>query len=569
VSKSKRPAQKPSSPSVAGRVTQDQVKDGRFTIPHPLWWLALAALVVYFPAFFMKFTELDDSIFIRDFHAYNEDIGNLFTSFQRGLFDAVKDPYYRPLFMDSIVLNYQVSGDNVMSYHVVNVLLHIIAVALLYRLFLRLNIKHLPAFMLTLVFAVHPVLSQAIAWIPGRNDTLLAIFVFSFFLFSIDYTDTGKIGSLLLSFLFLLLAYFTKETAVFAAPAAFVLLVIVLRKNWRDMKIVIQYGMWVACFAVWFFARSVATVQSSGIASMQALTDFIKRLPVIIQYLGKIFLPFNLSVFPTQEDTVYYYGIVAVLLLGTAIFLYKNRNMRMILGGFAVFLLFLAPALLVPLRLNEQTFEHRLYLPLFGILLVVSQTALLQNKLAEKKLFFSGMVVCVILTGINFKHQQNFSDPLTFWTSAAETSPNSAYANMMLAARLDKDQVQRSEALFRKAYRLDPTQKYLNFYIGDMLQKKDSVLASEPYLLAEKNASGYYQCDFLLARVAMEKKDLPGAINYLKTYLKTDTKNGPANTNLLLLYLDTHQPDSARAQARNMQQRHLDVPPQLQKQLGL
>ena len=68
-------------------------------------WLALAVFVVYFTSFSFGLTELDDSIFIRDFHQYNEDLQNLVASFHRGLFDAVKDPYYRPLFMDSMILN--------------------------------------------------------------------------------------------------------------------------------------------------------------------------------------------------------------------------------------------------------------------------------------------------------------------------------------------------------------------------------------------------------------------------------------------------------------------------------
>ena len=568
-SKPKQPAQKTIIPKVPDKTIRDNIRQSVFRIPYPLLWLALAVLVVYFPAFFMKFTELDDAIFIRDFQAYNEDINNLFTSFQRGLFDAVKDPYYRPLFQDSIILNYQFSGQNIMSYHVVNVMLHMISVLLLYKLFRKLAIKELPAFILCLVFAVHPVLSQAVAWIPGRNDTLLAIFILSFFLFSIGYTTSGKLKSLLSSELFLLLAFFTKETAVFAAPAAFILLVVVLKNKWSGRRNLFQYGMWAGCFLIWFFARSQATIQSSGIATARAFKDFIHRLPVIIQYTGKIFLPFNLSVFPIQEDTVYYYGILSIILLAVLIILYKERNMRVILGGFAIFLLFLMPALLVPLRLNEQTFEHRLYLPMIGILLILSQTALLHNKLSPKNLFIGSMALCILLAGINFKHQQNFSDPLTFWTSAAETSPNSAYANMMLAARLDKAQFERSCALFRKAYRLNPKEKYLNFYIGDMLQKKDSVSASEKFLLAEKNSSGYYQCDFLLARVAMEKKDFQGAIEYLKNYLKTDTKNGPANNNLLLLYIDTHQPENAKNQIKHMQQLNMEVPAQLRGQLGM
>ncbi len=564
--KSKQPEQATAVKSPAK--TPIAAKPEGFTITRPILWLALAALIVYLPSLSYGFTDLDDAIFIRDFRAYNENLQNLVTAFQRGLFDAVKDPYYRPLFSDSIILNYQLSGVNIMSYHLVNILLHVTSVVLLFLLLKKLGIKELTAFILTLVFAVHPVLSQAVAWIPGRNDTMLAVFVLAFSLFAIDYSNNGEIKDLSLSAIFLLLAFFTKETTVFAPPAAFILLVFVLNKKWNDKRNLLLYAKWIGCYLVWFVARSMATTASSGIVSAEGFKEIIRRLPVIVQYLGKIILPFNLSVFPTQQDTVYYYGLPAIVILGAVILLYKQRNMKVILGGFGVFLLFLMPALLVPDKLNQQTFEHRLYLPMIGMLLLLSQTVLFHNKLADKQLFISGVLVCAVFAAINFSHQKCFADARTFWTQATETSPNSAYANMMLAARLDKDEFARSEELFRKAYQLNPKEKYLNFYIGDLLQKKDSVAASEKYLLAEKSISDYYQCDFLLARVAMEQKDFNGAVDYLQAYLKHDTRNGMANNNLLLLYLQMQQIDKAKAQIKHMQQFGLQVPPSILQQLG-
>lgn len=567
--KVKQPSQKTVVSKPAGKAAT--ASPAAFTIPYPALWLALAALVVYFPTFFFGFTELDDSIFIREFHAYNEDLHNLITSFQRGVFDAIHDPYYRPLFLDSMILNYQISGggQSIVSYHVINVLLHIGNVLLLYKLFTKLGLKDLYAFILTLVFAVHPVLSQAVAWIPGRNDTLLALFTLPFLLFAIDYSTDGRPRDLILSALFLLLAFFTKETAVFVPPVAFVLIVVVLKKNWLDKRNLVQYGLWISCFVLWYAVRAMATEQSAGPAVSQVIADFVHRLPLTVQYLGKIFLPFNLSVFPIQQDTVNYFGFAAIVMLAALIWLYKERNTRILLGGLAVFVLFLLPALFVPSRLNEQTFEHRLYLPMIGMLLLLSQTALVHNSLEGKKLLTGGVVLAGALAIINFTHQKSFASPLAFWTEAVETSPHSAYANMMLAARLDKDQFEQSCALFRKAYQLNPNEKYLNFYIGKMLQLKDSVKESEQYLLKEKNSSGYYECDFYLARVAMEKKDLPGAIQYLTAYLKNDPASQIANTNLLLLYLDTQQPEKAKGQVQTMRQRGMEVPPQIMQRLGI
>jgi protein O-mannosyl-transferase len=566
VSKPKQAAQQPNK-KVRSNAPGTSVKPEGFSIPYPLLWLAAAVVIVYLPTLYFGLTELDDSIFIREFHDYNENLQNLVTSFHRGLFDPLKDPYYRPLFMDSMIINYQWSdhGQNVVSYHIINVLLHIGSVLLLYKLFLKLNIKEIHAFILCLVFAVHPVLSQNVAWIPGRNDTLLAIFILSFLLSSIDYSNTRRSKSLLLSALFLILAFFTKETAVFAAPVAFVLLVFVLHRKWLGKNNLIQYCLWLGCFLLWYFVRAGATIQTN-ITAAQIVHDFIPRLPLFIQYIGKVFLPFNLSVFPIQQDTVYYYGIAAIVLLIAIVVLGRQKNIKTILSGLIIFILFLLPVLFVPNNLNEQSFEHRLYLPIIGILLLLPQTILFRNKFTDKQLLIGGIAAAALLAILNYNHQKNFADPVSFWTAASETSPHSAYALMMLAARTENQQ--ESFKLFRKAYELNPKEKYLNFYYGVMLQKQDSVQQSEPYLLKEKNTSGYYECDFYLARVAMERKDFAGAINYLQAYLKTDKNNQIANNNLLLLYIDTRQPEKAKEQVKKMQSSGLEVPQQILQNIG-
>lgn len=547
----------------------EETKSNGFKIPYPVLLLVAAVFVVYFSAFSFGYTELDDTIFIKEFRAYNEDTRNLVTAFTRGLFDAVKDPYYRPLFSDAMILNYQMSGDSPAGYHFINVLLHALSVVLLFRLCSKLGIGQLHSFLLALIFAVHPVLAQAVAWIPGRNDTMLAVFVLSFFIQSIEYEAGGKTKNLLLSMLFLLLAYFTKETAVFAAPAAFMLLVLYRGLSWNSRQMIARYVIWIVCFGIWYLVRHLATIQSSGIGSARSFEDLLHRLPVIIQYIGKIVLPVNQSVFPTQQDTVIYYGIAATLLLTVAVLLLKTGNRKAVLGAIGVFILFLMPALLVPDELNQQTFEHRLYLPMLGILLLLPQTILLQNKLSDKQLTMTVIGVCGLFSVLNIRHQQHFESPLSFWSQAVESSPNSAYANMMLAARLDKSEGQRSEELFRKAYALNPKEKYLNFYMAEMLQKKDSVLASEPYLLAEKKISDYVQCDFYMARVALVKNDKSGAIVFLQQYLKRDRYNPMANNNLLLLLMDMQRPEEAKVQVSRMRQMGMDVPPSIAQQLGM
>jgi len=537
-----------------------------FVLKYPALWLILAIIVVYIPALNLGFTELDDKIFINELHTYNENLSNLLVSFQRGVFDPTHDIYYRPLFLNAMLLNYQLSGDSAMGYHVINIVFHIIAVVLLFGLLKKLKIKELHAFILSLFFAIHPVLSQAVAWIPGRNDTLLAIFTISFLISTINYTEQGKPKWLVLGALFLLCAFLTKETAIFSAPVAFVLIVFLLQKNWLDKRNIIQYAIWLLVIGIWYIMRANASLEHSMVNASQIQVAFIKHLPELIQYLGKVILPFNLSVFPIVPDTVIYYGIAAIIIIGLLLYFSKEKNDRVIWGGLIVFLLFLLPALIVPITLNDQAFEHRLYLPMIGILLVLSQTIWLKNKLTDMKLILYSCILFGVFSVINVLHQQDFNNPITFWRRAYESSPHSAYATMMYGERIVDENKPLAFSLVRKSYEMDSTAKYINYYYGAMLVSEDSISYAERYFLKEKKISDFFECDMRLAQIYVTKNDFPTAERYLESYIHKDPLNPMANNNLLLIYVQQKEKQKALQQIKNMGTNGLPVNYQIAQQ---
>ena len=551
---------------VPARPIQTKDEDRPFIEKYAVTILSLVVLVIYFTSFSLGYTELDDSIFIRDFHTYNENPGNLFTSFHRGVFSATNDEYYRPLFLDSILLNYQIGKESIMSYHIINVIIHLLAVLVLFKLLELLGFGRRISFFISLLFAVHPVLTQAVSWIPGRNDSMLGLFAFSAMFFSIKYSDNQKIKWLLLQIIFLLLSFFTKETAVFIPPAIFLLLVLLKNKKVFERTMIILYGSWIGVFAFWYWMRSQATVVTSSYQLSTMLQDFYGRLPVFIQYLGKIIFPFNLSVFPMQQDTSILLGMLALLTLAILLFLSKEKNWKIILAGAGFYIITLMPSLMVPKMFNEQEFEHRLYLPIVGILILLTQTAWFKN-LKPQSLLVSVLVVAVIFSFINIQHQKSFASPIVFWRSAVTSSPSSAYAAMMYGAReMDSNKVS-GEQWIRKAFRMDSDQKYINYYYGKMLCDHDSTAKAEPYLRKELRLTGFNDVNFLMAHVVFNKNEFDSAIYYLKTYLAADPSNLQGNNNLLMLYLQTGKKREAREQAARMQQQGLSVSNDLLKQI--
>ncbi|MDP2956189.1 MAG: DUF1736 domain-containing protein [Longimicrobiales bacterium] len=87
---------------------------------------------------------------------------------------------YRPLALVTYALNYQVSGAEPWSYHLVNVLLHAGASVLVVRLGLLWRLPVVAAGLGGLLFAAHPIHVEAVAAVFGRKDLLAALFVLAF-----------------------------------------------------------------------------------------------------------------------------------------------------------------------------------------------------------------------------------------------------------------------------------------------------------------------------------------------------------------------------------------------------
>src|SRR6476620_8766508 len=83
--------------------------------------------------------------------------------------------YYRPTFVAGLIVNYRLFGTSRFGWHLLNVLLHVGSCLLGFLLLRRWNISRNAAFAVALVFAVHPLHVESVAWISGSPDLLLSI----------------------------------------------------------------------------------------------------------------------------------------------------------------------------------------------------------------------------------------------------------------------------------------------------------------------------------------------------------------------------------------------------------
>ena len=283
----------------------------------------------------------------------------------------------------------------------------------------------------------------------------------------------------------------------------------------------------------------------------------LERLGVILQYLGKIFFPVNLSVFPMAEDITLVWGIVALAGLIALIVWSKSWTKPLTWLGLAWFLIFLVPVLIVPKSLNDQVFEHRLYIPIIGILMMLSQAFPFTGNVNPKLKFGIVGAIALLFSIQSIVRSGYFNDPVTFWTHAVEGSPHSAYAKALLGTKIDDPAIR--EKWFREARAIDPELKNLNYYLGKVLYDQNAIDSADFYLRKEVVHNQIPDAWFLLARIAFMREQFDSAAVYLEKVIELNPNDSQANHNLALLYFQHGKPEKSKKIIADMQARGMEV----------
>jgi hypothetical protein len=488
----------------------------------PPWvWLLVVPVALYARILWFDFTALDDKFFVVEHADFNEDPANIVKSFSRGLFLPENDTYYRPIFLVDMILESQLFGKSPMGFHLFSLLFHVASVFLLFFFFKALKINELPALILTLLFAVHPVLSQTVAWIPGRNDQILMIFTLSGLLFLLWYFETRKILYLCLHSLAFMLALLTKETAVMIPLLSFVILMTLFRKSGRQLLILTP--LWVMLLVIWYRLRASSHPVFEDMVVQQMLASGIERIPAYLQYLGKIVFPFNLSAVPQFEQIPLWWGIAALAGMVALVVISKCYRQPLFILGLIWYIVFLLPVLIVPKTLNDQVYEHRLYIPFAGILLILSQTILFQRAWNRKIFLVAATLILVGYSTVTLLRLGCYQNIEIFWRCATEDSPESSFAWLNRGIQ-SKDPATR-EQFIRKAYSLNPREMLVNYWMGINSERKNLTDSAAFYYRKEFAYSNFPDLYINFSKVLFDLKKYDSAAYYLDEALKLDPEN--------------------------------------------
>lgn len=494
---------------------------------------------LYLPTIFFGFSYFDDNVLILENLNFLTNLNNFFQTFKEEVFHLpnFSAAYYRPILTLSFMFDAQISGSSPFFYHLINVLYHAINSILVFIFLNKLKIGKRVAFFLSLLFSIHPIITQAVAWIPGRNDSLLAFFILLNFIFYIDYLEKTQRKNYFLFILFLITAIFTKETAIIL-PFFYLLFLVLFYKEKIHYLLEIILGFW-GVFFLWFILRQSAIKNIIYLSLNEVFQALIKNSPAFFLYLGKVFFPFNLSVLPTLIDGTLIWGVISMIICLFLIFFSKKINWRLLVFGVCWLIFFLFPNFIRPnTQIAPDFLEHRFYLPFVGLLIFFASLDIVNQffSLSLKKNFLL-LFLFGFFSLTTFFHLFNFRNRLVFWQNAVKTSPSSPLAHRNLGAMLYfEKKINEAKKEYKKALQLNPNEPMVHNNLGVIYLDQNKINEAEKEFKEELTINPNYDKALSnLGLVYFKKKNFEKAKEYFEKTLLVNPRYQDAYRYLMLL----------------------------------
>jgi len=429
---------------------------------------------------------------------------------------------YIPFVWLSFAADYQLWGLWAPGYHAENLLLHIANALLVFYLILKLTASVPVAAVAGILFGIHPLHVESVAWVTERKDVLSTLFFLLSLLLYVSYVKSGKYISLILSAAVFLLALMSKPMAV---TLAFVIILIdhLLGRPLARRTVLEKVPFFLGALAVGLATVLLQRAPEGGGSFFEGALLGSRNF---FFYIYKTILPVRLSVFyPLPQDIALSNPVYAASLLGFAaaviLILLSARISKRVFFALMFFLITLLPVLQF-IRIGKQNVADRfMYLPSIGPFLIAGIAyeklrANADNKIARRAGLVILTLVCVILSFLSFQRCRVWATSETLWRDALSRGESfTAHHNLGMyyleEKRYDEALTQLEKALSRgvEAERV-LTNLGTVYREKGMLQK-----AQEAYLLAIDANPSYTTSYTNLAEMLIEEGRLEDAERYL------------------------------------------------------
>jgi protein O-mannosyl-transferase len=365
--------------------------------------------------------------------------------------------YYRPLFVAWSMLNYTLFGFRPWGWHLGAILLHVGAVASVFWLVRRLGVEYWTAALAALIFALHPIHIEPVAWISAASDTMVAMFAalaFGAFLSSRDlkYDSKKRTAWWVASLALLACALLTKEMAVMFCGLVGIYSWVQPRKatgstGTKLVAAVIETAPYAVVTLAYVVLRQHALVHSTGqFDPSHGIADVARTLPLVLStYLRQLLLPVGMTglyyiPYVTNLTLTQVVAPVFVLCIVLAGLWYWNRregNSTIAFAG-CWLLVGLAPALYLRNFGNGDFVRDRyMYLPSIGFAILAAmglrRLPSVNRWSAQAVQVFGVVALCAGYTSASLAQQVYWGNDFVLLVRGQSLYPGNPYALAGLA----------------------------------------------------------------------------------------------------------------------------------------
>jgi protein O-mannosyl-transferase len=413
-------------------------KEHKKNIVLPLLGILALTFFLYLKSLQNGFTNYDDDVLILNNDlVQNLTFGNLYSMFYSFL-----NGMYHPLVTLSWALEYHFWGDSAYHFHLINLFFHLLNVWLVYRFILLLTDKLNITIIVTLIFALHPMVSESVLWLSERKDLLCYAFMLGGLIHYMKYLKNDlRFKYILLTFIFLLFAVFSKPSAI-----VFPLLLIAIDYN-RGRKITrknltekIPFFLLAILFGI-IALLAARSVHGEDILKNYSFLDRIFFVGYAVMfYLYKLIIPVGLSAkhfYPLLKDGLlpaeYYISFVALIFIIISLFRYARKN-RELIGGCLFYVASIVIVLPVVPVGDTVAADRYSYISYIGLLLIAGHyydkfrdTEFLRMKTGHIfKLVIAAFVI--FYSVMTYSRNGVWKDSETLWTDVISKDSSASLA---------------------------------------------------------------------------------------------------------------------------------------------
>jgi hypothetical protein len=412
---------------------------------HPLvlaMGLSIVCFVTYRPVLHGGFI-VDDSYLVMN-NAAIRDLANVPGFFVHTPPGPIVRNFYRPVMLASFALDYALFGASPAGYHATNVVLHALCVVFVLLLLLHLGASPIAAFCGALLFAVHPLQSEAVDVVNYRSATLCALFFFAglyAYLRMRDEPLTWARALLLAVLYFASLA--AKETGI-------TLPIVMLACDFlwfRARPALLPYAALMAVGLLYLGLRSALCEPGTFVHfAGTPWTELVMTMTVVEAHaLSLVVFPRGLAgvydtcFLPNVTSTLDpRFLLAAAVLMALVVLAYRARRNRPWLSlSAAIYVVTLAPTCQLLGRLPVVFGERFLYLPLLGMALAVAFAIDRAPRLdVQRVLVGAALTGAMLFAAQSQLRTHDFLDEESFWRAAVLSEPDSLQPQLGLAMTL-------------------------------------------------------------------------------------------------------------------------------------